>query len=181
VNSSVGTTKRWGRALGAVGAVLLLGSAAVGCGVGRGAPDGWTYVNAQGIAFAVPKDWKALPATALPKGVLASAVWKQDGERVGEVQVLSGAKQERPKGVKVKNSADFKLGGKPAAQVSYIYRPSLDSPRLRVLDITARNAQGKPVQVQISGTTSDLTLDTMNRIANSIQVGTIGKGNLLKS
>ncbi len=180
MNSSVGSTKRWGRALGAVGAVLLLGSAAVGCGVGRGAPDGWTYVNAQGIAFAVPKDWKALPASGLPKGVLASAVWKQDGEQVGVVQVLSDAKLQRPVGVKVKNSADFKLGGKPAAQVSYTYRPSLDSPRLRVLDITARNAKGKPVQVRISGTTSDLTLDTMNRIANSIQVGTIGKGNLLK-
>ncbi|GAA1884152.1 hypothetical protein GCM10009753_10170 [Streptantibioticus ferralitis] len=148
--------------------------------MGGGAPDGWTYVNAHGIAFAVPKDWKTVPAAGLSNGMLAGAVWKQHGDQVGEVQVLSGTKQERPKGVKVKNSADFKLGGKPAAQVSYVYRPSLDGPRLRVLDITARTAQGKPVQVRISGTTSDLTLDTMDRIANSIQVGTIGKGNILK-
>ncbi len=181
MNSSIGTTRRWRTAVGAV-TLLMLGTAAAGCAaVGKGAPDGWTYMNARGIALAHPKDWKELSAARLPHGVMAGAVLTQHGRTVGEVDVLTGVKQQRPKGVKVKNSAEFKLGGKPATQLSYIYRPTPSGPRTRVLDVTAHTAQGKPVLVRISGIVGEVTQDTVNRIADSIQIGTIGKGNILKA
>ncbi|WP_346345707.1 hypothetical protein [Streptomyces sp. SID5468] len=180
VNSSIGTTKRW-RALVGAGVVLLLGPAAAGCGVGHGAPDSWTYLNAHGIALAHPKGWREMSGARLPHGMLGEAVLVQHGDTVGRVEVLTGADKRRPKGVKVKNSAEFKLGGKPAAQVSYVYRPKPDGPRLRVMDVTAHTAHGTPVLIRISGIPGEVTQDTMNRIADSIQVGTIGKGNILKT
>jgi hypothetical protein len=180
VKSSISTTKRWRTAVGAA-AVLLLGGAMAGCSVGSGAPDGWVYMNAHGIALAYPKGWNQLPAAGLPSNVLGGAVLKKQGQAVGEVEVLTGVKQQRPEGVKVKTSAAFKLGGYPATQLSYVYAPDPLGPKMRVMDVTARNAHGTPVLVRITGNATDVSQDTMARIADSIQIGTIGKGYVLKS
>ncbi len=153
VNNSVGVVKPWmRRTAGACGGVLLLGLAGGGCAVGSGAPDGWTYQNAHGVAFAHPKDWTALPASALPRGALGGAVWTRHGKRLAEVEVLYGTlRRPHPKGVKVRTAADFELGGKPAAQFGYVYGAHPHGPRLRVMDVTGHDAHGRPILLRVTG------------------------------
>jgi len=186
VSSSIGITKRWATA---VGAVLLLGAASAGCAVGKGAPDGWTYINAHGIALAIPKNWRETPAADLPPGVLAAAQLKQLKEPDTEiadvdVEVLT-RKPPAPKGrkMKVKYSVPFKLGGHASTQTNYAFLSITDGLPQRVTEVTTEAADGRPVVVLItaSGKGARSWVDTMYRIANSIQIGTVGKGNLVKT
>jgi hypothetical protein len=181
VSSSIGAT---GRCAAAVGAILLLGGVSAGCAVGKGAPDGWTYFNAHGIAVAVPKSWRETPVTDLPAGVLAAAQLKEHGTAIAGVEVLT-KEPPAPKGrkMKVKPSVPFKLGGHPSRQVNYAFISAADGLPRRVTEVVTRAADGRPVFVLItaSGKGAGSLMDTMYRIANSIQIGTVGKGNLVKT
>ncbi len=181
MNSSISTIKQCGPA---VGAVLLLGGATVACGVGAGAPDGWAYMNAHGIVLAHPKPWHEVAADRLPPGVLAEAVLDKHGRPVADVQVLAG-KAGRPaaRSMKIYDSMTFKLGGRPATQVNYTYLALPPLQQRRVTDVTVKTADGRTLEVRITayGRGNRVWQDTMNRIANSIQVGTLGKGGLVKA
>lgn len=181
VSSTIGTTRRCATA---IGAVLLLAAASAGCAVGKGAPDGWKYINAHGIAFAVPKDWRQTPAADLPAGALAEAHLLEHGTEIANVEVLTW-KPPTPKGLKMqmKPSVPFKLGGHPSTQVNYAFLSKTDDLPQRVTEVTTKTAKGRPVVVLItaSGKGASSWVDTMYRIANSIQIGTIGKGNLVKT
>jgi hypothetical protein len=181
VSSTSSTIKRCGPT---VGAVLLLGAATAGCGVGKGAPDGWTYMNAHGIALAHPKPWVEVPAAKLAPGVLAEAVLSARGHPIADVVVLSGkAGRPRAKSLKVYDSITFNLDGKPATQVNYTYLALPPEQQRRVSEVTVKARDGRTMDVRITayGRGNRVWQDTMNRIANSIQVGTLGKGNLVKA
>ena len=152
--------------------------------MGKGAPDGWTYLNADGIAIAVPKAWREIPAADLPAGVLAAVQLKEHGSVIADVEVLA-KEPPTPKGRKmtVKPSAPFTLGGHPSRQMNYAFLSTTDGLPRRVTEVTTKAANGRPVVVLItaSGKGAGSWVDTMYRIANSIQIGTIGKGNLVKT
>jgi hypothetical protein len=181
VSRSIGTT---GRCAAAVGGILLLGGVSAGCAVGKGAPDGWTYFNAHGIAVAVPKSWRELPAADLPANVLAAAQLKEHGTALADVEVLT-KEPAAPKGwkMKVKPSVPFTLGGHPSRQMNYAFLSTTDGLPRRVTEVATRAVDGRPVFVLItaSGEGAGHLVDTMYRIANSIQIGTIGKGSLVKT
>ncbi|MBY8884058.1 hypothetical protein K7472_04265 [Streptomyces sp. PTM05] len=163
---------------------MLLGATTTGCGVGAGAPDSWNYVNADGVAFAHPKDWTNLPSSALPHGALAGAVWKQDGKEIATVEVLPAPGKgwpARPKGAKVKRSPAFTLGDKPADQVTYTYRHGKHGPSTRVVYLRVVDARDRPVLIRIQGEGPDFTQGMADMIADSVQVGTVGKGNIVKT
>ena len=173
--------KRWAAL---VGGVALLGAAMAGCGVGKGAPDGWTYVNAHGIAFAIPKDWRLTPAADLPSHVVAAAVLRRHGTRVADVEVLT-AVPPRPRGrrLKARTEPPFTVDGVSSTEVSYAFLAGPSGLPRRVTDVTTKTARGQRVVVRIRalGKGAGSWVDTMERIANSIQVGTIGRGNILQA
>ncbi|MCQ4082264.1 hypothetical protein NGB36_17025 [Streptomyces sp. RB6PN25] len=152
--------------------------------MGKGAPDGWTYFNAHGIAFAVPKDWRRTATADLPPGVLAAAHLDEHGTQIADVEVLT-RKPPTPKGYKLtaKPSTPFKMGGHLSTEVNYAFLSKTDGLPRRVTEVTTKTASGRPVVVLItaSGKGAGSWVDTMYRIANSIQIGTIGKGNLVKT
>lgn len=142
--------------------------AAAGCSVGQGAPDGWRYLQVQGMAVAHPKLWRESGA---------GAVWLGKGGRTnGALTVASDApgasgppadpQQAVPADAR---TATMSLGGRTARVLDF-GRAAPDGRPAAYVEIHVRNRAGQPLLVRawtVNGASHDSAL--LQEIVDSIE------------